>query len=72
MLYVAFDIMYHNIYCFSDVALALRETLRSHGRDERDRSESKGTRWNGNGIRNGLSVDATAYESHVSIRYTFS
>lgn len=54
---------------FADVTLALREARRPHGGYERDRGEPEGTRRDGNGVRHGLSVDAAAYESYVSIAF---
>lgn len=58
-------------YYFLDVTLALRKARCPYSCNERYRSESKGTRRNGNRVCNGLSIYATAYKSHVSIEYHF-
>lgn len=58
-------------YYFLDVTLALRKARCPHGRNECHRGESKGTRRNGNRVRNGLFIYAAAYKPHVSIKHHF-
>lgn len=65
---ISYRIFFLSFFIHSaDVSLALRQVERAHGFDERDRSRTKGTRRDRDSVRDGLFIDAAAYQFNVRL-----